>query len=230
MAVLATLLGATHDVVKHYQQGLSRLEWQQMPLCRAIADEVGEHITPAIVVYYFQVRVQGWLEEQWESNTTLPSPDFGEDIHRFRMTQNLNWLPNVSNDDALRALQQPTPPPHPPRGRHELGKPKHPLSVPRPLPLANPPINVLGISTGNDVMANPPSNVLGISTGTGNVLNPPASDVLANPSSNMLANPPWGQLYTFKRSYDNKKYHTFRGTSLHNQRIFFPASISEPFT
>eukprot|EP00536_Pseudo-nitzschia_multiseries_P019010 jgi/Psemu1/58485/gm1.58485_g len=54
LAVLATLLGATHDVVKGYQRGLSRLEWQQMPLRRAIADEVGERITPAIVVYYFQ--------------------------------------------------------------------------------------------------------------------------------------------------------------------------------
>eukprot|EP00536_Pseudo-nitzschia_multiseries_P012952 jgi/Psemu1/210162/e_gw1.524.25.1 len=107
LAGLATLLGATHDVVKGYQRGLSRLEWQQMPLRRAIADEVGERITPAIVVYYFQVRVRGWLEEQWESDTTLPSPDFGEDIHRFRMTQNLNWLPNVSNVDALRALQLP---------------------------------------------------------------------------------------------------------------------------
>eukprot|EP00536_Pseudo-nitzschia_multiseries_P013220 jgi/Psemu1/34461/gm1.34461_g len=30
LAVLATLLGATHDVVKGYQRGLSRLEWQQM--------------------------------------------------------------------------------------------------------------------------------------------------------------------------------------------------------
>eukprot|EP00536_Pseudo-nitzschia_multiseries_P004909 jgi/Psemu1/11243/gm1.11243_g len=83
MAVLTTLLGATHKV--------------QMSLRRAIADEVGERITPAIVVYYFQVRVRGWLEEQWESDTTIPSPDFGEDIHRFRMTQNLKWLPNVSN-------------------------------------------------------------------------------------------------------------------------------------
>eukprot|EP00536_Pseudo-nitzschia_multiseries_P019220 jgi/Psemu1/231678/e_gw1.4141.1.1 len=99
LAVLATLLGATHAVVKGYQCGLSRLEWQQMPLRRVIADEVGERITLAIVVYYFQVRVRGWLEEQWESDTPLPSPDFGEDIHRFRMTQNLNWLPNVSNVD-----------------------------------------------------------------------------------------------------------------------------------
>eukprot|EP00536_Pseudo-nitzschia_multiseries_P017062 jgi/Psemu1/49151/gm1.49151_g len=54
LAVLATLLGATHNVVKSYQRGLSRLEWQQMPLQRAIADELGERITPAIVVYYFQ--------------------------------------------------------------------------------------------------------------------------------------------------------------------------------
>eukprot|EP00536_Pseudo-nitzschia_multiseries_P006462 jgi/Psemu1/15352/gm1.15352_g len=96
MAVLVTLLGATHDVVKCYQQE---------------QDEVGERITRAmIVVYYFQVRVQGWMEEQWESDIPLPSPDFGEDIHRFRMTQNLNWLPNVSNVDALRALQHPPPP------------------------------------------------------------------------------------------------------------------------
>eukprot|EP00536_Pseudo-nitzschia_multiseries_P013835 jgi/Psemu1/36582/gm1.36582_g len=50
LAVLATLLGATHAVVKGYQRGLSRLEWQQMPLRRAIADEVGERITPALVV------------------------------------------------------------------------------------------------------------------------------------------------------------------------------------
>eukprot|EP00536_Pseudo-nitzschia_multiseries_P019484 jgi/Psemu1/60917/gm1.60917_g len=107
LAVLATILGATHNVVKAYQRGLSRLEWQQMPLRRAIADELGDRITPAIVVYYFQVRIRGWLEEQWEADTTLPSPDFGEDIHRFRMTQNLNWLPNVSNVDALRALQLP---------------------------------------------------------------------------------------------------------------------------
>eukprot|EP00536_Pseudo-nitzschia_multiseries_P018179 jgi/Psemu1/54452/gm1.54452_g len=114
LAVLATILGATHNVVKAYQRSLSRLEWQQMPLRRAIADELGDRITPAIVVYYFQVRIRGWLEEQWEADTTLPSPDFGEDIHRFRMTQNLNWLPNVSNVDALRALQQPSTPIAPP--------------------------------------------------------------------------------------------------------------------
>eukprot|EP00536_Pseudo-nitzschia_multiseries_P004967 jgi/Psemu1/11391/gm1.11391_g len=54
LAVLATLLDATHNVVKSYQRGLSRLEWQQMPLRRAIADKLGERIIPAIVVYYFQ--------------------------------------------------------------------------------------------------------------------------------------------------------------------------------
>eukprot|EP00536_Pseudo-nitzschia_multiseries_P019342 jgi/Psemu1/60198/gm1.60198_g len=59
LAVLATILGATHNVVKAYQRGLSRLEWQQMPLRRAIADELGDRITPTIVVYYFQVRIRG---------------------------------------------------------------------------------------------------------------------------------------------------------------------------
>eukprot|EP00536_Pseudo-nitzschia_multiseries_P015006 jgi/Psemu1/40914/gm1.40914_g len=100
LAVLATILGLNHDAVTSYQQGLYRLKIQQMPLRRAIADEVGEFLTPAIVVYYFQIRVRGWLEEQWEAASTLPSPDFGVDFHTFRMTQNLNWLPNVSNAGA----------------------------------------------------------------------------------------------------------------------------------
>eukprot|EP00536_Pseudo-nitzschia_multiseries_P012565 jgi/Psemu1/32459/gm1.32459_g len=48
LAVLATILGLNHDVVTSYQQGLRRLKIQQMPLQRAIADEVGEFLTPAI--------------------------------------------------------------------------------------------------------------------------------------------------------------------------------------
>eukprot|EP00536_Pseudo-nitzschia_multiseries_P018249 jgi/Psemu1/54759/gm1.54759_g len=75
LAVLATILGVTHEVL----------------------------VTPAIVVYYFQIRVRGWLVEQWDSASTIPSPDFGEDFHRFQMTQNLNWFPNVSNVVALRS-------------------------------------------------------------------------------------------------------------------------------
>eukprot|EP00536_Pseudo-nitzschia_multiseries_P010974 jgi/Psemu1/27531/gm1.27531_g len=100
LAVLATILGATHTVVENYQRGLLWLvENQQMPLRRAITDELGERITPVIVVYYFQIRVRGWLEGQWESTSTIPSPGFGNE------TQNLSWLPtNVSNVSALRAL------------------------------------------------------------------------------------------------------------------------------
>eukprot|EP00536_Pseudo-nitzschia_multiseries_P019462 jgi/Psemu1/60820/gm1.60820_g len=113
LAVLATILGLNHDVITSYQQGLRRLKIQQMPLRRAIADEMGEFLTPAIVVYYFQIRVRGWLEEQWEAASILPSPDFGVDFHTFRMSQNLNWLPNVSNVVALRLLRRPDPPPSP---------------------------------------------------------------------------------------------------------------------
>eukprot|EP00536_Pseudo-nitzschia_multiseries_P003552 jgi/Psemu1/8083/gm1.8083_g len=58
LAVLATILGLNHDVI------------QQMPLQRAIADEIGDLLTPAIVVYYFQIQVRGWLEEQWEADAT----------------------------------------------------------------------------------------------------------------------------------------------------------------
>eukprot|EP00536_Pseudo-nitzschia_multiseries_P015222 jgi/Psemu1/41682/gm1.41682_g len=116
MAVLATLLGATHDVVKSYHRGLSRLKWQQMPLQRAIADEVGERITP--------------------SDTTLPSPEFGEGIHWFQMTQNLNWLPNVSNVDALRPSSSlPTPWGWPNADSDQLLNPKR---DPRITDLSNP--------------------------------------------------------------------------------------------
>eukprot|EP00536_Pseudo-nitzschia_multiseries_P002783 jgi/Psemu1/6302/gm1.6302_g len=64
LAVLATILGATHAVVKGYQLRLLWLKLQQMTLRRAIADEMGELITSAIVIYYFQIRVRAWLEEQ----------------------------------------------------------------------------------------------------------------------------------------------------------------------
>eukprot|EP00536_Pseudo-nitzschia_multiseries_P018656 jgi/Psemu1/56628/gm1.56628_g len=83
LAVLATVLGINHEVVKSYQQGLLRLKIQQMPLQWAIADEMGELLTPAIVVYYLQIRVRGWLEEQWESAFTIPSFDFGEDFQHI---------------------------------------------------------------------------------------------------------------------------------------------------
>eukprot|EP00536_Pseudo-nitzschia_multiseries_P002427 jgi/Psemu1/5506/gm1.5506_g len=56
LAVLATLLGAAHAVVE---------------------DEMGELITTAIVVYYFQIRMRGWLEEQWESDLTIPPLTLG---------------------------------------------------------------------------------------------------------------------------------------------------------
>eukprot|EP00536_Pseudo-nitzschia_multiseries_P019064 jgi/Psemu1/58745/gm1.58745_g len=72
LAVLATILGATHAVVEGYQHGLLWLKLQQMPLRRAIADEMGDLIIPAIVVYYFDISVRAWLEEQW--NLTSPSP------------------------------------------------------------------------------------------------------------------------------------------------------------
>eukprot|EP00536_Pseudo-nitzschia_multiseries_P010377 jgi/Psemu1/25748/gm1.25748_g len=49
LAVLATILGVNHEVVQGYQKGLMRLKLQQMPLRRAIADKLGELITPAIV-------------------------------------------------------------------------------------------------------------------------------------------------------------------------------------
>eukprot|EP00536_Pseudo-nitzschia_multiseries_P002697 jgi/Psemu1/6045/gm1.6045_g len=57
-------------LVEAYQQGLGRLKKQQMPFRRAISGElVGDSCisTPAIKVYYFRLRIQGWLEEQWES-------------------------------------------------------------------------------------------------------------------------------------------------------------------
>eukprot|EP00536_Pseudo-nitzschia_multiseries_P016931 jgi/Psemu1/48494/gm1.48494_g len=41
LAVLAIILGVTHEVVKGYQRGLLRLKVQQMPLRRAIADKMG---------------------------------------------------------------------------------------------------------------------------------------------------------------------------------------------
>eukprot|EP00536_Pseudo-nitzschia_multiseries_P019583 jgi/Psemu1/61651/gm1.61651_g len=111
LAVLATILGMHHPVVQGYQNGLDKLKLQQMPLRRAIADELGELITPSIVVYYFQIRVRGWLEEQWGSTFTVPSPDFGKDFQAFRITQNLYWLPNVTNVPALRHLRRAPPRP-----------------------------------------------------------------------------------------------------------------------
>eukprot|EP00536_Pseudo-nitzschia_multiseries_P012780 jgi/Psemu1/33153/gm1.33153_g len=106
LAVLATILGMHHPVVQGYQNGLAKLKLQQMPLCRAIADELGELITPSIVVYYFQIQVRQWLEEQWGSTFTVPSPGFGKDFQAFRITQNLHWLPNVTNVAALRHLRR----------------------------------------------------------------------------------------------------------------------------
>eukprot|EP00536_Pseudo-nitzschia_multiseries_P017358 jgi/Psemu1/50546/gm1.50546_g len=106
LAVLATILGVHHEVVQGYQNGLMRLKLQQMPLQRAIADKLGELITPSIVLYYFQIGVRGWLEEQWGSTFHIRSPDFGTDFHAFRITQNLHWLPNVSNVAAVRHLQR----------------------------------------------------------------------------------------------------------------------------
>eukprot|EP00536_Pseudo-nitzschia_multiseries_P011288 jgi/Psemu1/28411/gm1.28411_g len=93
LAVLATILGATHAVVEGGQ------------------NKMGELITPAIVVYYFLIRVRAWLEEQWESDFTIASPDFGEEIHWFQITQNLNWLPSVFNVCVLRVLRKTNPPP-----------------------------------------------------------------------------------------------------------------------
>eukprot|EP00536_Pseudo-nitzschia_multiseries_P013057 jgi/Psemu1/33975/gm1.33975_g len=106
LAVLATILGMHHPAVQGYQNGLAKLKLQQMPLRRAIANELGELITPSIVVYYFQIWVQGWLEEQWGSTFTVPSPDFGKDFQAFCITQNLYWLPNVTNVPALRHLRR----------------------------------------------------------------------------------------------------------------------------
>eukprot|EP00536_Pseudo-nitzschia_multiseries_P003729 jgi/Psemu1/8395/gm1.8395_g len=100
LAVLATILGVNHEVVQGYQNGLMRLKLQQMPLQRAITDKLGEFITLTIVVYYFQIRVRGWLGEQWGSTFHIPSPNFGKDFHEFRFTQNLHWLPNVSNGNT----------------------------------------------------------------------------------------------------------------------------------
>eukprot|EP00536_Pseudo-nitzschia_multiseries_P018366 jgi/Psemu1/55221/gm1.55221_g len=83
LAALATILG-THEVVTSYQQGLLRLKIQQCPY-------------------------KGPLQTNNE-NLLSPFPDFGGDFHQFRMTQNLNWLPNVSNVVTSRLLRLPDPP------------------------------------------------------------------------------------------------------------------------
>eukprot|EP00536_Pseudo-nitzschia_multiseries_P014180 jgi/Psemu1/37770/gm1.37770_g len=105
LALLVNILGMHHPVVQGYQNGLAKLKLQQMPLRRAIANESGELITPSIVVYYFQIRMRGWLEEQWGSTFTVPSPGFRKDLQAFRITQNLHWLPNVTNVAVLRHLR-----------------------------------------------------------------------------------------------------------------------------
>eukprot|EP00536_Pseudo-nitzschia_multiseries_P007162 jgi/Psemu1/17252/gm1.17252_g len=56
----------------------------QIPLCRAIADEIGELITPAI-----------------ESAFTIPSPDFGEDFHKLLCRPDPPHISNTGSNSNI---------------------------------------------------------------------------------------------------------------------------------
>eukprot|EP00536_Pseudo-nitzschia_multiseries_P010183 jgi/Psemu1/25282/gm1.25282_g len=85
LAVLATILGMHHPVVQGYQNGLAKLKLQQMPLRRAIADELGELITPFIVepaslkkmlqgdaTWTTKKVILGWLIDSVNKTISLP--------------------------------------------------------------------------------------------------------------------------------------------------------------
>eukprot|EP00536_Pseudo-nitzschia_multiseries_P018703 jgi/Psemu1/56891/gm1.56891_g len=66
----------------------------------------GELIPPPLLYTTSKSRVRRLASEQWGSTFTVPSPGFGKDFQAFRITQNLYWLPNVTNVPALRHLRR----------------------------------------------------------------------------------------------------------------------------
>ena len=111
---LVTFLGALHPVTVAYKQGIVYLEWIKRSLQRALDMKVKPQLAPALLVYYLQLKVRGWFEEQWISSDCVPAPSFDEDFRRYKQSKNLDWLPDVSDVPELRTLQaaaHPSPPP-----------------------------------------------------------------------------------------------------------------------
>ncbi|VEU39857.1 unnamed protein product, partial [Pseudo-nitzschia multistriata] len=110
LPVLATLIGTDHPLVRNYLSGLDRLKRIQLTLRHALKDECGGKLAPAILVYYFQIRVRCWLEDQWDSDTPVEAPSFTQEFRTFKLSRNLNWLPGISDVPALQGLRKPTTP------------------------------------------------------------------------------------------------------------------------
>ena len=105
LPVLATLLGVEHPLVRNYLNGLDRLKRIQLGLRHALVDECGTQLAQAILVYYFQLWVWCWLEEQWDTDATIEVPSFTQEFLIFKMSKNLSWLPVVSDVPALKELK-----------------------------------------------------------------------------------------------------------------------------
>ena len=105
LPVLATLIGTDHPLVRNYLSGLDRLKRIQLTLRHALKDECGGKLAPAILVYYFQIRVRCWLEDQWDSDTPVEAPSFTQEFRTFKLSRNLNWLPGISDVPALQGLK-----------------------------------------------------------------------------------------------------------------------------
>ena len=129
-AVLAALLGDNHPNVLGHRQSL--LDYREVrPHLRMIMNErLGSNLSPATLVYYYQVKHRFWFKRQWRKSThsTLPPPRFSQAFELFAEGYNMSWLPNTSHVDLLHKLRRVpgTPTGGPSTPQQENGEPTSP--------------------------------------------------------------------------------------------------------
>jgi len=108
--LLSTILGCQHRVVKSYLASFNRYKNIQVKLQAAMDSEHGAKLALALLVFYFQLLVRGWLEERWcfDDNNNPPS-DFMFGLRAFTQGLCMSWLPGCRSIPALATLTAPEP-------------------------------------------------------------------------------------------------------------------------
>jgi hypothetical protein len=103
--VITAILGELHPTALEYICAVKYASTIFLSLKQALEDKVGKRQGPAMYVYIFHSSMHGWFREQYHTRYNVPPPELVSDFRRFSMRKNLEWLPNVSDIEAIRSLK-----------------------------------------------------------------------------------------------------------------------------
>ena len=104
--VLGTILGTTHNLVRHYRSSLEMYDRIKVRLHAAMDKKYGQQLAPALLGLYFHLGVRSWLEETWEFELShVELPGFTTDLRSYSRSKRFDWLPDYSDLPQLKALE-----------------------------------------------------------------------------------------------------------------------------